>query len=248
MLVAFAAVVVPWVIHNVIYFNKVSISPPAAGIGRTLWEGNWQVAFPGRVQATLTHLAETTWDRAALDEKVRDYAGSVQMDPGLMLRYVHEWQDMRRRWDDPQEPSERAGARAEADGEYGRLAIDNIRRDPARHIWRRLTRGVLLLWITDIPVRHSDINALPTIAIRTIWFLQALLMLAATAGLWFVWGRGQRTEAATFAALIVYVTAVHTVLFSESRYALPAKPVVLLLATVAVSHYFARRRLRNRPS
>jgi hypothetical protein len=248
MLVAFAATVVPWVVHNVIYFNTVSISPPAAGIGRTLWEGNWQVAWPGRVQATLTHLAETIWDRATLDEKVRAYASSVQMDPGLMLRYVHEWQDMRRRWDDPQEPAERAGARAEADGEYGRLAFENIRRDPVRHIWRRLTRGVLLLWITDIPVRHSDINALPTIAIRTIWFLQALLMLAAMAGLWFLWRHGARTEAAVFAALIVYVTAVHTVLFSESRYALPAKPVVMLLATVAVSQGLYRQRLRDRAS
>jgi 4-amino-4-deoxy-L-arabinose transferase-like glycosyltransferase len=248
MLVAFAAVVVPWVVHNVMYFNTVSISPPAAGIGRTLWEGNWQVAWPGRVQATLTHLAEATWDRPALDQKVLAYARSVQMDPGLMLRYVHEWQDMRRRWDDPQEPAERAGARAEADGEYGRLAIDNIRRDPTRHVWRRLTRGVLLLWITDIPVRHSDINALPTIAIRGIWFLQALLMLAALAGLWFLWRRKARTEAAVFVALIVYVTAVHTVLFSESRYALPAKPVVLLLATIAVSQGLVRQRLRDRPS
>ena len=44
-------------------------------------------------------------------------------------------------------------------------------------------------------------------------------------------------EAGAFAALIVYVTAVHAVLYSEARYALPAKPVVLLLATVAVSQF-----------
>jgi 4-amino-4-deoxy-L-arabinose transferase-like glycosyltransferase len=240
LLVAFAATITPWVVHNVIYFNAISIAPPAAGIGRTLWEGNWQTVWPGRVEAQLTHLAEATWDRTVLDEEVRAYAASERLDPELMLRYVHEWQDMRRMWDDPQEPVERTAARARADREYRRLAIDNIRRDPARHIWRRLTTGVLLLWITEIPVRHSDINALPPIVIRLIWFLQALLMLAALAGVAILWRRGARAEAAAFGALLTYVTAVHAVLFSEARYALPAKPMVVLLATVAVSQFFRR--------
>ena len=130
LLVAFAATIMPWVVHNVIYFNTISIAPPAAGIGRTLWEGNWQTAWRGRVEAKLTRLAETTWDRTVLDEEVRAYAASERLDSELMLRYVHEWQDMRRMWDDPQEPVERTAARARADREYGRLAIDNIRRDP----------------------------------------------------------------------------------------------------------------------
>ena len=240
MLAVFAATAGPWVVHNWTYFRIVSIAPPAAGIGRALWEGNWQVEWPGRIEAALTHLAETTWDRPGLDRKVRAYADSVEMDPEPMLRYVHEWQDVRRMWDEPQEPVKRAAARAEADREYGRLAIENIRRDPVRHIWRRLTTGVLVLWITEIPVRHSDINALPPIAIRLIWFVQALLMLAAMAGLLILWQRGARAEAAALGALLTYVTAVHAVLFSEARYALPAKPMVVLLATVAVSQFFRR--------
>jgi len=212
----------------------VAIAPPAAGIGRTLWEGNWQIAWPGRVEATLTRLAETTWNRAALDEKVRAYASTVQMDSELMLRYVHEWQDMRRMWDDPQDPPERAAARAEADGVYGRLAIDNIRRDPVRHVWRRLTRGVALLWVTEIPVRYSDINKLPTFVIRAIWSAQALVLAAALAGVYVLWRREARPQAAAFAALMVYITAVHVVLHSEARYTLPARPAELLLAVIAV--------------
>ena len=46
-----AALVSPWVLYNVIYFHAVTLAPPAAGIGRNLWEGHWQIAFPGRVQA-----------------------------------------------------------------------------------------------------------------------------------------------------------------------------------------------------
>jgi hypothetical protein len=233
-------VIAPWLLYNATYLKMLTFTP-AGGIGRTLWEGTWQVALPGRVQTTLTTIADTTADRATLDGRVRDYAGRMQMDAAPMLRYVHQWQDIRKIWTEPQEPWERATARIAADGEYLRVGLENIRRNPARHVRLRATRGVLLLWVTEIPVRYSDINALSPMAIRAIWLPQALLIVAAMAGLWSVWRTGGRAEAAAFAALIAYVTAVHAALYSEARYALPAKPVVLLLATVAVSQFVAGR-------
>jgi len=158
-----------------------------------------------------------------------------------MLRYVHQWQDVRRMWDAPTDPWERAVARVTADHEYGRLARENIRRDPLTHVWRRLTRGIALLWVTEIPVRYSDINRLSTSTIRMMWLAQALLVALAVGGLSVLWHRGSRAEAAAFAALLVYITAVHAVLYSEARYAMPAKPVVLMLATVAVARFFGER-------
>src|SRR5207249_273663 len=80
---------------NAIYLRMFTFTP-AGGIGRTLWEGSWQVALPGRVQATLTRIADATPDRIALDNRVRGYADQVQMDSAPMLRYVHQWQDIRR--------------------------------------------------------------------------------------------------------------------------------------------------------
>ena len=44
------------------------------------------------------------------------------------------------------------------------------------------------------------------------------------------------------AALVLYVTAVHTPLYAEARYSLPAKPMILLLATVAVADLVGRFR------
>src|SRR5437867_7634693 len=214
---------------------------PAGGTGRTLWEGTWQVAFPGRVQSTLTGMATTTPDRVALDEKVRAYAGEVEMDAAPMLRYVHQWQDIRRIWTEPQDPWERAVARIAADRMYLQVGLENIRRNPLRHVWLRATRGVLLLWVTEIPVRYSDINALSPVTIRAIWLPQMLLMLAAIAGLYALWRQNARMEAGAFGAVIAYVTVVHAVLYSEARYALPAKPIVLLLATIAVSQVIGKR-------
>ncbi len=237
--------VAPWLLYNVVYLHMFTFTP-AGGIGRTLWEGAWQVALPGRVESTLTSTAERVWDRGELDRSVREYAASVRMDPDPMLRYVHQWQAIRKMWDEPQDPWQRAVARIAADREYGRVALTEIRRDPVRHVWRRLTRGMLLLWITEIPIRYSDINRLPTLVIRLIWAVQAVLMAAAAAGVYALWRTGARAEAAVFAVLILYVSAVHAVLYSEARYALPAKPIVLLLATVAVAD-FLRRRTRATP-
>ena len=56
---------------------------------------------------------------------------------------------------------------------------------------------------------------------------------------------GARSEAFAIAALVVYVTAVHTLLYAEARYALPAKPLILLLATIAVADLSERYRLRS---
>src|SRR5262245_45682703 len=137
-------------------------------------------------------------------------------------------------WDEPKEPIARAAARIAADDEYRRLAIEEIRADPIHHFAGRLTRGVGLLWITEIPIRYSDINRLPTVVIRGIWFAQALLMVAAAAGLFALWRRGHQSEAAALAACFVYLTAVHVVLYSEARYSLPARPAILVLAVLGV--------------
>jgi 4-amino-4-deoxy-L-arabinose transferase-like glycosyltransferase len=237
VLATVAVVIAPWLLYNYVHFQTLTFTP-AGGIGRGLFEGVWQVAMPGRVQTRLTDLAATTWNRDELDAKVTAVASQSGLDAGLLLRYVHQWQDVRRMWDTPQDPMERAIARVAADHEYGRLGLEEIGRDPIAHAWRRATRGVLLLWITEIPVRYSDINALPVLAIRAMWLFQALIMAAAAAGVVVLWRHGYRTEAAAFAAVIVYVTAVHAVLYSEARYFLPARPVVLLLATTAFGHRF----------
>ena len=247
LIAVFAATIAPWLLYNYAHLGMFTFTP-AGGIGRTLWEGTWQIALPGRVQSMLTDIADTTPDRADLDRKVRALAGDERLDPAPMLDYVHQWQDIRRIWTEPQEPWARARARIAADGEYLRVGLENIGHNRTLHVFRRLTRGLMLLWMTEIPVRYSDINNLPPLAIRAIWLPQALLVVAAMAGLVVLWRRGAHVEAAALGATIVYVTAVHAVLYSEARYALPAKPIVLLLAVVAVWDLAVMRNRRRRSS
>jgi len=246
MIAAFVAVLTPWLGYNVAHFRMLTFTP-AGGIGRVLFEGTWQVALPGRVETALTDMADKTGDRSALDAKVHVLAAESRLPAEPMLQYVHQWQDIRKIWTEPQDPWDRTFARIAADREYLRVGLANVREHPVRHLWRRMTRGPVLLWATEIPVRYSDINTLAPFAVRAIWVPQVALMGVAAWGLIVLWRRGLRTEAGAFAALLLYITAVHTPLYTEARYSLPAKPVVLLLAVIAVTDVLPRRLARRQP-
>jgi hypothetical protein len=233
MAATFAAVVAPWIAYNLVFFKSTSLAP-AGGPGRQLFEGTWQAELPGRVEAELTLLADALPDRGALDARVREVAARSQLPADTLLRYVHQHQDIRKIWVEPVDPWQRMLSRIEADHEYFRVGVENIRLHPVRHLWRRATRGTFLLWAAEIPVRYSDINRMSPLTIRAIWLAQVALMVVAAAGFILLVQRGAVTESFAMAALILYVSAVHVPLYSEARYSLPAKPIVLLLAAAAV--------------
>jgi hypothetical protein len=234
MLAAFAIAMVPWFTYNYVTLGRFTLSP-AGGIGRGLWEGSWQAAWSGRLQNELTHVADATTAREELDRRVADIAAREHTAVAPMLDYVHQWQDIRQIWTAPTDPYERALARAEADREYQRVALENLARDSPGHLAKRLTRGVFILWAGEIPFRYSEINRLPPIVIYACWALQAALFAIAVAGLVVLARAGRVAEACLLATPIVYLTAVHFPLLTEARQSLPAQPVVLLLAAVAVA-------------
>jgi len=230
--VAAAVTLLPWLTYNYVTLGRFTMAP-AGGVGRGLWEGQWQATWSGRVQDELTRIADATDDRALLDERVRAIADREHTSAAPMLEYVHQWQDIRRIWTTA-DVNERAAARIAADREYERVALENLRHDSWAHLTRRLARGVYLLWAGEIPIRFSDINQLSTRTIRAIWAVQAALVAAALAGLVVLFRAGRKAEALVFGSCILYLTAVHFPLLTEARQSLPAMPVVLLLASVAV--------------
>lgn len=238
MLGAFAITMLPWFAYNYATLGRFTLSP-AGGVGRGLWEGSWQAKWSGRVQDELTHLADDIDDRAELDRRVAAVAEREHVPAGPMLEYVHQWEDIRRIWVDPVDPYERALARVKADQEYGRVARENLRRDSTAQLVKRVARGIFILWAAEIPVRRSDINALSPIVIWTFWAIQAVLMLLALRGLVVLVRAGLVSEAVLLAMPLVYITVVHIPLLTEARQSLPAKPIVLTLAVIAV---MARRR------
>ena len=238
MLGVFALVMLPWFAYNYVNFGRLTMSP-AGGMGRGTWEGSWQATWSGRLHNELTLVVEATDDRTLLDSHVNAIAVREHLDPGPMLEYVHQWQDIRRIWTMPTDPSERVAARVKADDEYMRVGRDNIRRQSWAHLAKRLARGVLILWAAETPIRYSSTNALPTIVIRAIWIVQALLFAAALVGVYALIRQGRAAEGCTLGAAIVYVTAVHFPILTEARQSLPAMPTVLVLAAFGLTHLLA---------
>ena len=71
-------------------------------------------------------------------------------------------------------------------------------------------------------------------SIRLIWLVQVILLLLAAGGLIRLARHGRWPEAVLLALPLVYVTGVHLPLLCEARQSLPVKPLVLVLAAVAV--------------
>ena len=231
---AAALTLVPWFTYNYVYLGAFTLSP-AGGIGRGLWEGAWQGRWPGRVQAELTALAGEPTDDATLNTRVSAVAQRERLDAREMLTYVHQWRDIRAIWESPHEPMERARARVVADNEYRRAAIAEITADPVGHVTRRLTRGLFILWAGEIPIRYRDINAMPVLAIRLIWAIQVLLVVAAVAGLMTLARRGRWPQAVVLGLAFIYVTGVHVPLLCEARQTLPVKPLLIVAAAVGAA-------------
>jgi hypothetical protein len=166
---------------------------------------------------------------------VREVAAREGIAPDGMLDYVHEWQDIRKIWESPTDPMERARARVVADQEYLRAALEHIRADLPGYIVRHATRSPFILWATDIPFRYTDINRVNPLIIRAIWLAQVVLLLMAAAGIVVLLRRARYAEAALLALALLYVTGVHVPLLVETRQSLPVKPLVLVLAAVALT-------------
>lgn len=230
----FALTLLPWFTFNYAVMGRFALAP-AGGVGRGLWEGSWHGRWPGRLHDQLTQIAAATPDRQALDARIEALAAGTGREPGPMLTYVHQWQDIRRLWDAPTDPQARAVARITADNEYRRVALENIGADPAGHIWRRLTHGVLVLWTTDIWLRYSAIDDAPPLLIRGMWAVQSVLIAFA------IWGaltllRQRRWVAAWLLITpLLYVTVVHVPLLTEARQSLPVKPLLLVLTAVGLA-------------
>jgi 4-amino-4-deoxy-L-arabinose transferase-like glycosyltransferase len=229
-----ALVMVPWFTYNYVYLGRFTLSP-AGGIGRGLWEGSWQGRWRGALHDNLTQAAAEGISNDELDARVRVMASNEGVAPDAMLSYVHEWRDIRKIWEEPTDPMERARARVIADQEYFRAAMAHIRADVTGWLMRRLVFGSFILWASDIPIRYTDIDATPTIVIRAIWLLQVLLLAIAAAGIVVLLRRRQYSEAALLTLPLLYVTGVHLPLLCETRQSLPVKPLVLALAAVALT-------------
>jgi hypothetical protein len=229
----FVLALLPWFAFTGAVMGRYALAP-AGGVGRGLWEGSWHGHWRGRIHDQLTGLAAEPTDEATLDTRIGRLATDTGYEAAPMRTYAHQWREIRKIWDAPVDPRERADARIAADREYQRVALANITSDLFGHIRRRLTYGLFVLWSADIWVRYSDINATSPIVIRTMWAVQSLLLLIGVWGAIRLLAQGQYVTAWLLVTPLLYVTAVHLPLLTEARQSLPVKPLLLILVAIGL--------------
>lgn len=244
LMAVFTLTVLPWFVYNQRHFGTVTISA-AGGIGRPIFEASWQGRWPGRVQAQLTALADTPDSDEQLAANVRALAASTQLDSAPMLSYVDQWRRIRRIWTTPVDPEERFRARIIGDRTYLSVGLENIRRDPAGFLLRRVVRGQFVLWAAEIPVRYTVIDALPRWVIRAIWAPQVALVALGLVGLGALARRNARTALWLLGGPLLYVAGVHFLLLTEARQSLPVKPLLVVLAVTGIGALAGWERKRS---
>jgi 4-amino-4-deoxy-L-arabinose transferase-like glycosyltransferase len=232
----FAMLMAPWFAYNYRHFGRITLSA-AGSLGRPVWEASWQGRWAGRTQAELTRIADRSQSDDELVKNVEQFASQQQLPSAPMLEYTRQWRTIRVIWTTPTDPEERVRARIIGDEEYLRVGLENIRQDPVGYVRRRLTRALFVLWAADVPIRHSDIDRTPTWIVRSFWLVQAVLVALAAFGIYVVWRQHGAVVALVLAMPLAYVTAVHLPILCEARQSLPVKPLVVMLAVIAVAHF-----------
>jgi hypothetical protein len=118
--------------------------------------------------------------------------------------------------------------------------MENIKADPLGHLRRRLTVGLFVLWQADIPIRYSEINTVSTATIRAMWSVQVALVILAVLGIVRLIRERRLVEVWLLMTPLLYVTAVHVPLLTESRQSLPVKPLLLIAAAIGARDLWHR--------
>lgn len=239
---AMLLVVAPWAGFVYAHFHVVSLNPVA--FWRTAYWGYWQGVFPGRVAVELDEVTDSVLQGDALTARLRRIGPDVER----MRTYVEETRSITALWRDIPDESARADAKRGIEGASRAIILRHLREgDLWSFLYRRLTYGTFALWVADIPIRYSMINAAPVAVIRGIELGQAILLALCAAGV-FVLLRADGVAGATMLLVLLYTEAVHVFIHTDIRFSLPAKPLVVLLAVVAVSRLAHARVLQSAAS
>ena len=222
-----------WLAYGYVNFDRVGMVQ--VGFWRSAWWGYWHGVWSGAAAQDLIAVNASGATGAELEERLRRFGDGA----ALMRRYIEEDRRILKARYTATDPWARATADIETEKLYRAQVLENIRHDAAGYLVRKATYGMFVLWAAELPIRYSLINATPRLVIRAIWLAQVALLGLALVGLVLL-ARRDRVVATLFATSFVYVVVVHFFLHSDPRYSLPVKPLVVILAVLAVAEAGSR--------
>jgi 4-amino-4-deoxy-L-arabinose transferase-like glycosyltransferase len=217
-----ALVISPWVARYAVITGRPALYNESP-FSNLFLMGTWFRVFDEQTFAQLQQIETAPGPR----EDAIARAATVGPRPELSQRYMEQARG----------PYERPL------GETLSLALGNVQLNWRQYLVNHLVEAPILIWAGRTPVRQADAPHLPTSGRYAIWASElALLGLA-------VWqaGRallepGTRGLAASFLAILVFLTLVHIVIAVDERFTTPALLLVGLFAGARVAELLQSRR------
>jgi hypothetical protein len=222
--VSAAAAMLPYSLWNLSTHGQFKPTPLAGALGNSLYSASWQPHVSQRtIDAFYEHRATPEAERTGLADEVRQLNRRIGA-PELTAP-----------WNPATYPTQRQ--QIESVSEFGEAALERIKADPLSYA-RHVASNIWALWNT---------RTYPPLPAPVEWALRlssALVWLLGLAGLLLtpkrLWGP---------LAVLLYVPAVHLWLHTEARYTASVRPLLLLVASLAVVaawRYACKERCRRR--
>lgn len=213
----------PWVIRYTVVTGSPALYNESP-VSNLVLMGTWFRIFDPATFAQLERIEKSSVpNQTAIEE-----AASVGPRPDLSVRYM---EDVRGPYDRPL-------------GLTLQMAVGNIRLDTRQWLVNHFLEAPVLIWIGHTPVRQSDASRVPTAARLALWLLQAVLLaLALKEAVQAVRSRCAPALGLAFLGVGLSLTAVHILIAVDDRFTVPALPLIMLLAGVALARWRKRPRL-----
>lgn len=224
----FAFVLAPSLLYTYAHFGRLGTS--ASGPGVVLWLGYWQGTLSGRATIELNALV----DGGASAELVERRAGELGLPAVKAADYAREARGLREIEDAAAAPQDRVRQYIDGDRKFFSLALGHIRDDLLGYLARGITYRSVAFWATEVPIAYNQIDALPRSVLLAIWSVQVALIGFALVGLLTLL-RSRNELGLVLGLVAASLWAAYFPFHGEPRFALPAKPSVIILAVAGAA-------------
>ncbi|HEV7663252.1 MAG TPA: hypothetical protein VGQ62_06925 [Chloroflexota bacterium] len=218
-----ALVLAPWVVRYTVATGRPALYNESP-FSNLMLMGTWFRVFDEQTFAELQRIETAPGTR---DEAIAR-AATVGPRPELSRRYMEQ-----------------------ARGPYERplpetlgLMGGNIQLNLRQYLVNHVALAPVLIWAGHTPIRQADAPHLPATGRYTVWGIELLLLvLALWQAILVLRSRDSSTVALglSFVGLIIFLTAVHTVIAVDERFTTPALPLIGVFAGARLAELLRAR-------
>jgi hypothetical protein len=227
-----ALIEAPFLVYSFVWFH----SPLLSTSGTVLWAGYLQGKTSGSA-ADLDRFKEAALSGSE-DSTVVDLGRAISLDAVESREAAGAFRDAAIFEAAPDQRA-RVAAFVVLNQSLDDRALRLVAHDPVGYLLRGFTVRTPALWATDVPVRVSQVAALPLV-VRIALFVFEFVLFAGAIGGAVLLLRSRALGALVVTGAFVYVWFLSLPFLSEGRYAIPVRPVMAILLVPMIGRFLLR--------